>query len=653
MSDSSWDGLRRSLDRGLELNVRRRPVAAQRVLRGVRSRLEDPRFDGVPQTDKAYVQARALVGEASSLVETGGDVARALMLLTEADDLAVSHDLKALRGAILGQRGLLKHRTGDLDGALSDITSALEPGIDKEPRDSIKLLLNRGSLRLDRGEADEAIEDLRASVELAETSGEAMLAVLATHNLGYAQYLRGDLPAALSLMRRAAAEASDDQLAALDVDQAQVLYEAGLLAEAVKVLESARLTLQATRMSRDLADVELHLSRCLRDLRRYEPAAAAARSAARRFARLGNEPWRLRAEIAQLQARLGTYQFRSGVPRAVARERAESALRLAAQGGELGPTATLGIVVPARLMAAEWLLMARDVERARALVEGLPRDLRYASLPVRLQREAVLAQIAFADLDRRAGRTAVARGQRILATHRASLGSVDAVTASAVHGLRLQYLDVKWAMRRSKGDAVFDALERGRATFSGPGRVRPSADARMAELLVKARAEIESARLLGPTASGQGLAARQQHLQEARRLQELARARSWHLSGETRPPRPVTARRLRSALRGSPAASAVVVNLAMLDGRVIAVRSDRNGTSLHRLAPLSDVVERARRARADFEVLANPLIPAALRTSAHASLDRVLRWLDDELVAPLAVEGDLHLAVRGMLLTVA
>jgi hypothetical protein len=303
-------------------------------------------------------------------------------------------------------------------------------------------------------------------------------------------------------------------------------------------------------------------------------------------------------------------------------------------------------------MAAEWSLLGRDVEHAREVLAGVPTDLRSGPLAVRLQCEAVRAQLSFMDGDRREGLAAVRRGERVLATHRAGLGSVDAVAASAIHGLRLQLLDLRAAMRTQRPDAVFDALERGRATFSGSGRVRPPDDPRIARLLVSARREIEAARLLGPT-TGEELLERQRHLREARRLQEQARARSWHVEGERRPPEPVTSRRLRAALRSPAAGQTVVVSLGMFDDHVVAVRTEGSSQSLHRLVPLADVVERVQRARADFDVLANSFIPAPLRAAARASLQRGLRWLDDALLAPLDVEGDLHLAVRGMLLTVA
>src|SRR5690606_11053869 len=289
------------------------------------------------------------------------------------------------------------------------------------------------------------------------------------------------------------------------------------------------------RMVRDLAEVELVRSRVVVGLRRYADARRLARSASRRFERLGNTPWMLRARVAELQAALSEDRAASVTP-TVGRRHAGWALDVARSGAELGSVAGLGVAIPARLLAAEWLLTAGDLPAAREVLRAVPARLDRAPLPVRLQHTAVVAQLAFAAGDRRGGVRAVRRGQATLAEHRARLGSVDAVTASAVHGVRLGNVDVEAALRTRRPGAVFDAVERGRAAFAGSGRVRPPADPVLADLLLSARREVEAARALGATSDASSLARRQEHQRAARRLQEDARRRAWRLGGGAETP---------------------------------------------------------------------------------------------------------------------
>lgn len=637
-------------ERARAAHVARRPAVASRQYHALLRRLDrlelaEPAL--VPET--GYLRVRVLLGEAGCVLELRGDAAASLEVLDRATAAAASLGRPDLEAALRGQRGLVLLRAGRTDEALADLDAGL--AVRGETGDRVALHLNRGTLRVERGDLAGAVADYEAAVGLAAEQGDDVHQAMAGHNLGYAKYRQGNVPGALAAMDSAATLLPEDALTVTLLDKAQVLYEAGLVTDAADALDRARALLRRTRMVRDIADVELVQSRCLLDLRRYDEAAALARSAARRFGRLGNEPWRLRAETAELQARLGRDRAAGGPGRAVASRRAAAALTLAARGDAAGTVAGLGVSVPARLAAAEWSVMARDLDGARSVLGAVP-DLARAPLALRVQREAVQAQLAFADGDRRAAVRAVRRGQRVLASHRSGLGSVDAVAASAVHGLRLATLDVSAALRSGRADAVFDAMERGRATFAGMGRVRPPADPELAELLARARGAMEAARLLGPSASGATLAERQRHQREARRLQELARARSWQVEGERRAPDPVTARRLRAALGERAAPGTVVANLTMVDGEVLAVRTDAAGSRLVRLAPLDAVADLVRRARADLVVVANELVPAPLRDVAGASLARTLDRLDAALLAPLAAAGDLHVAARDILLAV-
>jgi len=633
---------------GHGLNARGRHAHAERRFQEVIGWCVAPPTSSPDGEDDAaqrlHLLVRARIGLAMCRFEVHGDIEGALSQLRTAEAEADS----ALAALVVGQRGLLRQRSGDADGALRDLDTALARVPGGWSRDRAVLHMNRGSLRSDLGRLREAGEDFAASLELAHEVENDMYASMAAHNLGWVMYLQGDLPAALRAMDEAAEQAPDRHAAVGLIDRAQVLLDAGLLTEADDALREAREHLSRFRMLRDLAEVELVRSRVVLGLRRHTDARRLARSASRRFERLGNAPWMLRARVAELQAALTEHRA-TGVRPATARRHATWALELARDGGALGPVAGLGVVIPSRLLAVEWLVSAGDVATAREILGHVPADLGRAPLPVRLQHGSVLAQLAFASGDRRAGVRAVRRGQAALAEHRARLGSVDAVTASAVHGVRLGNLDVEAALRTRRADTIFDAVERGRAAFAGSGRVRPPSDPVLAGLLAAARREVEAARALGAPSDPALLARLQDHLRTARRLQDDARRRAWQHGGETRPPVAATARKVRTTLAAS-GSDAVVADLVLDGDDVLAVRVSAAGSRLVRLGSHAVIGEQVRRARADLAVLSNVLIPVPMRAAAVASLSRTLAALDDALVAPLEADGDLHVAARDVLL---
>ncbi|WP_418277880.1 CHAT domain-containing protein [Isoptericola jiangsuensis] len=590
----------------------------------------------------AHLMCRSHLGLALCGYELTGDLRAALVALDEAATWAAADPRTALSFAVCGQRGLLHLRSGDVDSAIAAFEEADAFAADAEGHDRAVMLLNRGSLRLERMEIDAATTDLESCVELATAAQDDLVASKAQHNLGYAHFLRGDLPRALREMDESARRAADRPAAVGLLDKAQVLIEAGLITEAEIRLAQARSLLQRHRSLRDLAEVDLARTRCLVDLQRPAEARLIARRTARRSRALGTETLTARAELAELTA-LVHIDRAEGVSPRVARARAAAAVELAGSScwrpADPEPTT-------ARLLGAEWAIMAGDRAWYETLLQGLPRRTR-ASVADRVHRAAVTAQAAFEDGDRRAGLRAVRRGHAVLAEHRARLGSVDAVASAAIHGARLGVVDVQAALSTGRPAAVFDAVERGRAAFAGAARVRPPQDEELADLLVRARRTAEVAREL--RAAGESSATRL--AVEVRSLQEQARQRSWQLRGSTGElvPRAATTRSVTAAL-ASEAPGAAVVSF-LLTECVTAVRVDARGARLVELCPLPEVTELSRRVGHDLEVLANRLIPASMRQVAAASARRALGRLDDVLLAPLEVDGPLYVAARDGLLS--
>ncbi|MCV2395580.1 CHAT domain-containing protein [Actinotalea sp. M2MS4P-6] len=622
---------------GLKSNADGRPAVAGRYFRRVLDAVGDGSADPDRETaERAYLRARALLGRVMSEFELRADVDAGLAVLGDADRWAAVAGADALRVAVAGQQGLLWLRSGDTARALAALDRAAARLGDAEPIDACRILLNRGSLRLELGEIEPARADLRACAELADGLGEHGLGFKARHNLGYAEFLAGDLPRALATMARAAESPGDVSLGVALADRAQVLLEAGLVHEADETLAQAAELFAAQRLSLDLAQAELVRSECALLLHRPQAALRWALGAKRRLARRGNVSWAARAELAELRARLDLVldaPDRAACAR-IARRSADLAGRLEAAGSPRS------VVRAAQVVGASALVTGGHRREAAAALEAAGRARARDPLTLALGLRAVRAELAFANGRASDGRREVRAGQRLLAAHRRQFGSVEAVTAAAVHGERLVVVESAAAL--SSGDAarVLDAVERGRATFAGPARVRPPSDPALAELLAELRFAVERERLLPPDSH----ADRAEAHREVERLRTAARQRSWHLDGEVGPPEAPTAARLVDELAGGDEA---VVDLVGIGGQVHAVVVDGDGVRLHHLAEVDVVAAAARRVDADLRALAGVHLPDALRAVVRGSLERGLARLDELLLAPLDLHGPVQLAAGG------
>ena len=107
------------------------------------------------------------------------------------------------------------------------------------PYDRMTLLLNRGSLHLERGGLTAALRDLEECGVLAEEHQVVTLAWKAQHNLGWAEFLAGRIPRAIATLERAESLNPGEPHPVGMLDRARVLREAGLVQEAEASLERA------------------------------------------------------------------------------------------------------------------------------------------------------------------------------------------------------------------------------------------------------------------------------------------------------------------------------------------------------------------------------------------------------------------------------
>lgn len=625
---------RAALDRGIAANADGRPAEASRHFRAVLRAVGDGTDDaGGEATERAYLRARAMLGLVASDFELRADIPRSLEMLEEAERWASLAGADDARVPVLGQAGHLWLRAGDGDRALAALDAAAALIDRAAPRDACVVLLNRGSLHLDRGDVPRARADLEDCAARADAIGNRAMAYKARHNLGYAEFLAGDLPRALHSMSRAAEDSGGLTSGIPLLDRARVLLEAGLVSEADDTLRQAGEVFAAGRLTLDLAQVEIARAECALLLHRPDAARGWASAASRRLARRANAPWLARAELTELRARLDLALEQPDPRRAclsVARRAAALARRVEESGGSREVVRTAHVSRAAALIGAGRRAEAREALVAAGRLTGRE------SLSLALAARAVAAQLAF-DAGRRAdGHRHVDAGQLLLAAHRSQFGSVEAVTAAAVLGERLAVIEARAALERGDPLALLDAVERGRATFAGPARVRPPDDAELARLLVDLRLAVERDR--AQEGSDPVLA------REIDRLRTAARQRSWQLDGEVGAPQPPRAADL---LAEAATGRVTIVDLTAPDGVVRAVVLDAAGARLHHLAAAADVEQVARRVDADLHALSGEHLPDAMRAVVRRSFDRGLAWLDENLLGPLDVSGPAHLVVGG------
>jgi tetratricopeptide (TPR) repeat protein len=654
VSSINLDALTERFERAREWNLRARPRLAFREFRKLLEdlgRVDQAALDTADLGAWVWLVARSWMGLAQAEFALSGDAQAANASLDSAVAAAgalTGPEREQVEAVAAGQRGMILLHTGQMQEAIPLFDRVLEVSHREAHRDRAMAHLNRSVAYSDLGAFDQALADDLEAARHAEASDNHRLIAFARHNAGFDLSMLGDLPAALAEMTAARELAPDQDDGIPLLGMAEALYGVGLLAEAEALLEEAIPQLLRAGMRTDRAIAEYFRARCLLHLRRFSESQDLARRARTHFMAVGYGPWAALARVLQLEAEHAQAK-RGKTPQAHARSRASKALVAARGGDSAGPVLGHHPGYAARLVAAQWLLQAGDLDGARDTLTELPRGLTSAPLTMRIQHYTAQAELAFATGNRPNGLRAVRSGLALLADHRSRLGAVESVTAAAAHGVDLTRIDVEAAARIGRPAALFDAMERGRATFAGTGRVTPPDDPEAAALLTEARGLLAKARELGAASAKE----RERLTRRARRIQDEVRERSWRHAGNAGAvQRPVTVRELRKVLAERGDETAVVANFVVIDGKVRCVRVDAQAVQTIEFGKSDDVTERVRRLGADFAMAANNLIPAPLRAAANASLARNLKMLDDILLAPLRADGDLYVVGREPLLSV-
>lgn len=440
--------------RGVEAANSRRFPRARRALEQAAARTTDAdlraRIDGTT----AYV-----------LVQTG-EPAAAEALCREA---LARGGLQAETVALLGgQLGALLMHGGRMEEAEVSLTTAIDAlsATGDETTALANCLMNRSVVRMQRHRLDSCMADLRRAIAIYEAHDERDSLAEATHNLGYAALLGGDLVSALRLMaasRPTFAATSPLATAISDLDRAEVLRDAGLTTEAEALLGRVAVQFGAQRMRQARGEAEFHLAR---SLVRHDPRAAerTARTAARRFTALGSSGWAARATAVQLEARQRTRPDRPADAAAfehVAQELDRSGFRTEATGLRLS---------------------ARRDGTGR-----LPRIPASAPTPLRIRAQEVrAARAAGRGRDREVLRAA-ATGLDLLSAWQRSFGALDLQASVAMHASDLVFAGLTAAVRRRDPDTVFEWSERTRHLSQQVAPVRPPHDDALAADLAELR----------------------------------------------------------------------------------------------------------------------------------------------------------------------
>jgi tetratricopeptide (TPR) repeat protein len=585
-------------------------------------------LDGATDPALAQVEIALWITRAMPEAEVHG-VERGLACLTEARRRAGEVADRQLLARIHSQTAVVAMRGGLWDAALAELAEAEQYLDAADDNDTFAILLNAGSIGLFRGELTGTRRALNRALQHARRLDRQDWILKVAHNLGYAEFLAGNMPTALALMEEADAGAVQVSRGVALLDRARVLVESGLVREADDTLARAARIFAAERVAQDLAETELERARCALAIGDVAAARRLALRAADRFRRRGNDAWRRSAELVRLQAELAG--------------RTPAGRLLESAGRMLAETRAAGLRLPARIAAllmCEVYLAAGQVESAAEELDRLGPARRDDPITGRMHWHYVDARVRAAAGDAPAARRRIHSALGELARYQARFGSIDLRTASAVHGRRLAELDITLALRGGRPAAVFAAAERARAVSTRLPPVRPPDDPVAAELLAELRHVLDALR-----AVEQDQRASEPLLRKRRELERQIMARSWTVSGSGMVGKPASLGRVRSVLQDR---ARTMVMYVQAGGTLSAVVvGDR--VRLVELGPSAPVLEQARRVRADLDVVAHPTLPPGIREAAGGSLRRSLRELESVLLAPLGVEGPLVLVSTGLL----
>ncbi len=431
------------------------------------------------RTDEPDLEAR-IAGTRALILARVGKTDLADQMCAEAYGRS---DISAQTRAVLaGQIGVIAEISGRLARADQWLTRAIDRL--EDPGARANLLLNRGMLHMQRRRFDDAARDTQSAAETYALQRRLIDEAEARHNLGYIEFLRGDLVRAMQEMaqaRPALQGISAVTEAVITVDRAVVLRDAGLTREAEESMAAAAATYGAHRMAKDRADTELDLARSQLT---HDPLAAGRTAAAaeRRFGAVGDDTGASRAAALRVRANLSSGTL--------------------IRGGESipEPRRQPDLVEPQRIAVAlesngfhseaAALRLTENLYRSR---RGLPSSVRgmrapaNASMDVRLLAYEARAARATARGRHAEARRHAAAGIDALTDGQHSFGSLELQASLPMHAQGLMIAGLTSAVHSRRPDVVFEWSERARHLQQRVVPLRPSPDPELAADLAELR----------------------------------------------------------------------------------------------------------------------------------------------------------------------
>jgi tetratricopeptide (TPR) repeat protein len=579
-----------------------RHLSARRLLDRAGSLSNEPDLTGRIELSLAYVES-----------ETGSPESGMMRCLAALDLEGTS---SSTRGLIWSQLALLRMRSGDTNGAFHDFERAVSL-LHEEPEHLGRALLNRGDLHLRVSNVEAAAADLAAAAHQFQIAAMPEQAAKAEHNLGYARLLAGDLVGALSTMEEAAVvlmPISPVSRAVCEQDRAEVLLAAGRPREAARALRAAATAYGAQRLRRFQAECEYVLAQTLL---REDPqqARVMARRSSRRFASHGSPVWSARAEALAIAAEIG-----AGRHSHTLLARADGLVEELRNEG-LGTEADQLSLVAARLAQS-----LGDLDGARTRLRKV-RLSPESSIPLRLLRQEVRADLAQAQHRPTQARREITQGLTELHHWQSSFGSLDLQSTLVGHGRDLATRGLDSALDDGGSELVYEWSERARALVGRVAPVRPPRDEQIAADLAALR-QLEN----GDPRRGE--------------LAERIARHSWAAPGGGEVGEPAPFDELLAGL-----GDAALVAYVVRPGRMAALVATSDGATVVPLGDGDGLRNRLDAVAADLDMAASRTegpLAGVIRASLHRSLARVSAELVDP-VLPLVGDRRLVLTPSGSL----
>jgi tetratricopeptide (TPR) repeat protein len=327
----------------LDLLVQTDPAAALRVARDWHARAVDGarqsasalsaiaralfelgEVDRAATTFRVAVQAAERAGDpelefsvvlsASAVFAEAGAVEEALV---EIDRISPGNSASQ-RGRLLTQRSYVLHHAGRLGEALVQLDRAEgEFRLVSDELGWLRLLVNRGLIRLQQGYLEVAERDLLDADRVALRLGQSAMRAGIASNLGVAYGRSRRIRDALEQFRLAtelheAAGRPGRMVAVSQIDRAETLMFAGLLAEALEAAEAAVAHVEPTGNLVVLGDSKLLLAKVQIAFGRLIPGRRTAELAAEMFERAGRHDMAVIARSVAVTALLTGANSRAG-----------------------------------------------------------------------------------------------------------------------------------------------------------------------------------------------------------------------------------------------------------------------------------------------------------------------------------------------------